>query len=212
MIDKAYLSKKMIFKEALQISGISYGINCKNFQPLKSLQDVQEMMKKPQLDLAQLKARVGAKLKRKRGPLSPVSTSSAKKRVAEKENPEDEPSSFPARKETASTSISKKDTPLPLTSPAPEVERVAVVAIDPPIIPAQLPIVPAQPSIPSSTSKEKFFEVDTFCRSIKAALLEPPVESGSDIASRNTNCYHDLAEISKNKVFNIYNFIFLHCF
>lgn len=103
-IQKAYQLERRIYKEVLQIGGVSFGINHKKSQPLKSFQEIQEVMKKPQVNFSQLKAGIGAKLKRKRGPLSPASISSAKKRIAEKESLEVEPSSLLAEKEVASGS------------------------------------------------------------------------------------------------------------
>lgn len=95
-------------------------------------------MKKPQVDLTQLKVEVGAKLKSKHGPLSPTSTSSPpKKRVTEKENSKAEPSYSLPRKGSASASASdpKKGTLLPPISLAPEVERVEAAGVDSSIIP-----------------------------------------------------------------------------
>lgn len=82
-------------------------------------------MKKSRVDLAQLKAGVGAKLKRKCQPLSPASASSSKKKVVEKDPNEEHPiSPHPEREIILSTA--KDPTFLALIA-LEEAEKPAVV-------------------------------------------------------------------------------------
>lgn len=81
-------------------------------------------MKKSRVDLVQLKAGLGEKLKKKREPLSPADASSSKKKTVEKELIEER--SALASFEGEDTSASKKDLPSPAASAAlEEVEKVA---------------------------------------------------------------------------------------
>lgn len=82
-------------------------------------------MKKPQIDLAQLKAGVSAKLKRKRGSLSPASTSSSKKNAAEKDPSGEQSSSSPAPLEIENIPVILTDPSIPKTSRAlEEIEKI----------------------------------------------------------------------------------------
>lgn len=173
-----------------QIGGISFGINCRNFQPLKSYQEALDSMKKSRLDLAQLKSGVGAKLQRKRSPLSPASVFSSKKKVVEKEVIEEEPVSTLLEKDN--TSPTRKDPPTPFPSVASMEARKGYRVEDAETFTS---ITPIQPSISTSPLKEKFIEIESFCRSMKSGLLDPPLESSSDIVSRNTNYYRERAEV-----------------
>lgn len=126
-------------------------------------------MKKSKLDLSQLKAGVGVKLKRKCKPLSPASASSSKKKVAEKEVIEEEPASTPLEKDNGSPT--RKDPP----TPSPSIDLVEVGKYDR-VEGAEnltsITLVP--PSIPTPFSKEKVTEVENFCSSMKNALLDRP--------------------------------------
>lgn len=116
-------------------------------------------MKKSRIDLAQLKAGVGAKLKRKREPLTPTSDSSSKKKVVEKELIEEQPASPPLEKDNVSSSRKDPLTPLTLNSIG-GIEKVARVEG----AKTSTSIIPAQPSILTPRIKKKFIEVDDFCR------------------------------------------------
>lgn len=132
-------------------------------------------MKRSQVDLAQLKAGMGVKLKRKREPLSPASNSSSKK-IAEKSLTEG--LFLPPEKESVSAPM--KDPTIPSPSVALEgIEKTSRVEG----MKTSTLIIPAQPSIPTPHFKVKFTEVDDFCHSMKSALLNLPLEFGSDIVS-----------------------------
>lgn len=156
-------------------------------------------MKKSRIDLAQLKAGVGVKLKRKREPLTPTSSSSSKKKVAEKELIEEQPASPPLEKDNASSS--RKDPLTPSPSAALEgIEKTARVEGTK----TSTSIITAQPSILTPRVKEKFIKVDDFCRLIKSALLDPPLEFGFDIVSQNANYYREQAEVSESHSVHIF--------
>lgn len=147
-------------------------------------------MKKSKLNLSQLKADVGAKLKRKHEPLSPTSASSSKKKVAEKEVIEEEPTSTPLEKDKGSPT--RKDPP----TPSPSIALIEVGKGDRVEGAENLTsITPVPPSIPTPFSKEKVTEVENFCSSMKNALVDPPLVSGYGIVSRNTNYYGEEAEV-----------------
>lgn len=80
-ISQAYLSR--VFKDSQSVGGISFGINCRSFKPLNSYQEAYKSMNKSCIDLTQLKAGVGTRLKKKREPLSPASISSSKMKATE---------------------------------------------------------------------------------------------------------------------------------
>lgn len=121
-----------------------------------------------------------------------------KRKASEKEVTEVHPGSPTPEKDN--TSASNPPTPLPsLVAEAEKIDMVETAKVS-------SSIVPGQSLIPASDFKEKFSKIYAFCCSMKVALLEQPLEFGSDIVSQNTNCYRDQAEVSERTPL-VYNFI-----
>lgn len=158
-------------------------------------------MKKSQVDLAQLKAGVGAKLKRKREPISPAGASSSKKKVAEKEAIEDQPALTSLEKDNAAAARGDPPNPSPLTAFEETEKRDGIKGEK-----TSTSTILGQSSIPTPQIKDKFTNLEDFCRSMKSALINHPLESGYDIISQSTNYYREQAEVGTSLQFQIFSY------
>lgn len=197
---KAYLSKRRTIKDSQSIDGLTFIINYRSLNPLKSYQEAQESMKQSRVDLAQLKVGVGAKLKRKCEPLFPTSASTSKKKVVKKVENLKHPPSPSYKKENPLVTEKDPSTPLPRTT-LEETARVEGVK-------AHTSVIPFLPSISTPHSGENFTKMDDFYRSMKSALHDLPLDSGSDTISQNINYYCEQAEVSESH--NVHVFLYSH--